>query len=80
MNYYIVNYLVLDEKEILDNKSIYLPMQTFANIQDFKSTIAKSIHARLNPNSVVIKSYKQVSIEEYNNLGNKNNINGAYYS
>lgn len=80
MNYYMVNYLVLDDKEILENESIYHPMQTFANVQDFKSTIAKGIHARLNPNSVVIKSYKQVSIEEYNQLGNKNNGNAACFS
>ncbi|MEO6228527.1 MAG: hypothetical protein ABJB11_01450 [Ferruginibacter sp.] len=78
MNYYVVNYLVLDEKEILENKNIYLPMQSLANIQEFKTTIAKGIHARLNPNCIVIKSYKQVSMEEYNHLHNHSNGSAAY--
>lgn len=53
-------------------------MQSLANIQEFKTTIAKGIHARLNPNCIVIKSYKQVSMEEYNHLHNHSNGSAAY--
>ena len=69
MKYYLVNYLILQDKNVLESEAVYIPMHGFANIPEFKQTIARSKKAT-NPETVVIKSYLQVSPEEYNRLNN----------
>ena len=69
MKYYLVNYLILQDKNILESEAVYIPMHGFANIPEFKQTIARSKEAT-NPETVVIKSYLQLSPEEYNRLNN----------
>lgn len=68
MKYYLVNYLILENKQVLENERVYIPMHGFASISDFKQTIAKAKQAIANPESIVIKSYKQVSMEEFNSI------------
>ncbi|MDO9375023.1 MAG: hypothetical protein Q7T76_11420 [Ferruginibacter sp.] len=72
MKYYLVNYLILHEKKVLENEAIYLPLHGFATISAFKETIARSKENGTNPETIVIKSYLQVSPEEFNriNAGN----------
>lgn len=70
MKYYLVNYLVMEAKQVLENEKVYIPMHTFANVRDFKDTISKATPTYINPASIVIKSYKQVSPEEYNYTAN----------
>ena len=69
MKYYLVNYLILQDKKVLESEEVYIPVHGFANIPEFKQTIARSKKAT-NPETVVIKSYLQVSPEEYNRLNN----------
>ena len=67
MKYYLVNYLILQDKKVLESEAVYIPLHGFANIPEFKQTIARSKEAT-KPETVVIKSYLQVSPEEYNRL------------
>ena len=65
MKYYLVNYLILQDKKVLENEAVYVPLHGFASISDFKQTIARSKEDDTNPETVVIKSYLQVSHEEF---------------
>ena len=68
MHYYLVNYLILEDKKVLINEHIYISLYNFANTNDFKQTIAGSVKSISNPESIVIKSYKQVTLEEYDGM------------
>ena len=70
MNYYVVNYLVFDNRRIVENNWTAVSLHNFANIDDFRNTIAKMKNMHKNAASIVIKSYKQVSLEEYNRENN----------
>ena len=56
MKYYLVNYLILQDKKVLESEAVYIPLHGFANIPEFKQSIARSKEAT-NPETVVIKSY-----------------------
>ncbi len=66
MKYYLVNYLILKDKTVLESEAVYIPMHEFSGISEFKQTIARSKQEVTCPETVVIKSYQQVSREEYN--------------
>jgi hypothetical protein len=70
MKYYLVNYLILKDKTVLENEAVYIPMHGFSGISDFKDTIARSKNETTCPETVVIKSYQQVSPEEFNSTNN----------
>ncbi len=70
MKYYLVSYLILDGKNVKENAQVYISLHNFANILDFKQNISTAKKATENVETIVIKSYKQVSMEEYN-LANK---------
>ena len=72
MKYYLVNYLILQDKKVLENEAVYIPLHGFASISDFKQSIAMSKEDDTNPHSVVIKSYLQVSQEEFTRVSSAN--------
>lgn len=68
MKYYLVNYILLDNKVITLNENIGISLYSFANIEEFKQTIAARKSGVAETEQVVIKSYKQISQEAYNCL------------
>ncbi|MEO5890992.1 MAG: hypothetical protein ABIQ31_12105 [Ferruginibacter sp.] len=68
MKYYLVDYIILDKKTVIENHHAGIFLHTFANIEDFKKGIAELKNNGTDPESVVIKSYKQISEEAYNSL------------
>lgn len=68
MKYYLVNYLILEDKTVLENEQVYMPMHSFSGIGDFKQTIADAKDNCTDPESIVIKSYLQISTEEFNRI------------
>ena len=68
MKYYLVNYIVLDNKTVTENENIGITLHTFANIDDFKKTISAMKDAGSETENIVIKSYKQISKEAFNSL------------
>lgn len=65
MNYYLVNYIVLENKNVIVNDRIGITLQAFGNINDFKNIITRIHKTDAHSESVVIQSYKQVYKEEY---------------
>ena len=65
MKYYFVNYLVFDNKEIVEKKWIGIPLHHFANTNDFKLMITRQNEPVKNPGCIVIERYKQVTKEEF---------------
>ena len=76
MKYYLVNYIMLDKKTVTvtENENIGIPLHTFANIDDFKKSIASLKNDRAQPEDIIIKSYKQISQEAFQSL------NASFYS
>ena len=72
MKYYLVDYLILEDKTVLENEQVYMPMHSFSGIGDFKQTIADSKDNYTDPESIVIKNYSQVSSEEFNRVNMRN--------
>ena len=68
MKYYLVNFLVLNNKIVTLNENIGIPLHTFANIDDFKKSIASLKNDAAEVENIVIKSYKQISREAFNSL------------
>ncbi|MEP7110962.1 MAG: hypothetical protein ABI760_23405 [Ferruginibacter sp.] len=68
MKYYLVNYIVLNKKTVIENKNIGITLFTFANIDDFKKSISTIKNVRSETEKIVIKSYKQISLEAFNSL------------
>jgi hypothetical protein len=66
MKYYLVSYLVFENREIVENSRIGIPLHHFANTRDFKIMITKLRDKVTNPSSIVINSYKEVSMEQFN--------------
>ena len=66
MKYYFVNYLVVENQQLLERNWIGLPLQSPANTMDFKILITRLKNKVKNPATIVIESYKQVSMEEFN--------------
>lgn len=68
MKYYLVNYIILDNKTVIENENVGIELHTFANIDDFKKLIAEMKNEDTKIEHIVIKSYKQISVEAYNSL------------
>jgi hypothetical protein len=68
MKYYLVNYILLDNKMITLNENIGIGLHTYANIEEFKQSIVAMNMAGVEKEKVVIKSYKQISKEAFNCL------------
>ena len=68
MKFYLVNYIILDKKTVIANENIGITLHTFANIPDFKKSIANMKNAVSETENIVIKSYKQISKEAFNSL------------
>jgi hypothetical protein len=68
MKYYLVNYILLDNKMITLNENIGIGLHSFANIDEFKKSIAAMNLEGIEKEKVVIKSYKQISKEAFNCL------------
>ena len=70
MKYYLVNYIILDKKTVTvtENENVGITLHSFANIDDFKKTIAKMKNEEAIKDDIVIKSYKQISQEAFNSL------------
>jgi hypothetical protein len=69
MKFYLVNYIILDKKTVIENENIGITLHSFANIPDFKKSIAAMKNAGSETENIVIKSYKQISKEAFNSLG-----------
>ena len=67
MKYYVVNYLVFENRKIVENEWVGVPLHNFANTNDFRTVIANKKHGLVDPANIVIKSYKQVNEAEYYN-------------
>lgn len=65
MKYYIVNYLIFENRKIVKNEWVGVPLHNFANTNDFRAVIANLDRGINNPASIVVKSYKQVSEAEF---------------
>ncbi|MEO6721702.1 MAG: hypothetical protein ABIN67_15140 [Ferruginibacter sp.] len=65
MKYYFVNYLVFDNKEIVEKKWIGVPLHHFANTNDFKLMISRQKDSVKSPEAIIIERYKQVTKEEF---------------
>ena len=63
MNYYLVNYIILIDKNVTKNENIAIALHSFGGIDDFKKTIALLSKPNYSFDSIVIKSYNQVSKE-----------------
>ncbi len=68
MKYYLVNYIILNNKTVTENENVGITLHSFANIDDFKKTIATMKNDEAATDNIVIKSYKQISQEAYNCL------------
>ncbi|MEO6733126.1 MAG: hypothetical protein ABIN01_18015 [Ferruginibacter sp.] len=68
MKYYLVNYIILNKNIIIENQHIGIPLFTFANINDFKKTIAAKKSAGPEIENIVIKSYQEISKEAFYSL------------
>ncbi len=68
MKYYLVNYIILNHKTVTENENVGITLHSFANIDDFKKTIATMKNDEAVTENIVIKSYKQISQEAYNCL------------
>jgi len=68
MKYYLVNYIILQNKRVTENEYVGVTLHTFANIDGFKKAIAEIKNGAINIDDVVIKSYKQISEDSYNSL------------
>jgi len=68
MKYYLVNYIILNHKIVTENENVGITLHSFANIDDFKKTIATMKNDEAVTENIVIKSYKQISQEAYNCL------------
>ena len=63
MKYYLVNYIILQNKRVTENEHVGVTLHTFANIEGFKQSISDLKHGCVDIDNVVIKSYKQISEE-----------------
>ncbi len=68
MKYYLVNFILLDNRMIILNENIGIGLHSYANIEEFKESIASLNLAGVEKDKVVIKSYKQISKEAFNCL------------
>lgn len=70
MKYYLVNYIILDKKTVTvtENENVGITLHSFANIEDFKKSIAAMKNEVTVKDDIVIKSYKQISQETFNSL------------
>lgn len=68
MKYYLVNFILLDNRMITLNENIGIGLHSYANIEEFKDSIASLNLAGVEKDKVVIKSYKQISKEAFNCL------------
>jgi hypothetical protein len=68
MKYYLVNYIILDNRTVIENEHVGLSVHSFANIDEFKKSIAEMKHDAVAVDNIVIKSYKQISAETFNAL------------
>ena len=63
MKYYLVNYIILIDKNVTINENIAIALHSFGSIDDFKKNIALLVKPQYSFDSIVIKSYNQVSKE-----------------
>ncbi len=68
MKYYLVNFIALDNRIITLNENIGIGLHSYADIEEFKVSIAAMNFAGVEKEKVVIKSYKQISEEAFNCL------------
>lgn len=63
MKYYLVNYLVFTNSKITEDctTTVTIPMDIYDCTGSFKNQISKQRMLRSNDQSVVIKTYKQIS-------------------
>ncbi len=63
MKYYLVNYLVFTNSKITEDctTAVSIPMDIYDCTGSFKNQISKQRMLRNNDQSVVIKTYKQIS-------------------
>jgi hypothetical protein len=68
MKFYLVNYIILDNRTVIANENVGITLHNFANITDFKKSIAILKNIVSETEKIVIKSYKQISKEAYKAL------------
>jgi len=71
MKYYLVNFILLDNKVITLNENIGIGLHSYANIEEFKISLSAMNLTGVEKEKVVIKSYKQISKEAFNCLSIK---------
>jgi hypothetical protein len=68
MKYYLVNFILLDNRIITLNENIGIGLHSYANIEEFKESIVSMNMVGVEKEKVVIRSYKQISKEAFNCL------------
>jgi hypothetical protein len=65
MKYYLVSYIILDNKTITENGKTAICLHGFACIEALRKSIAAQNKIGYNTDNIVIKSYKQVTREAF---------------